>query len=60
MTACLRNVSYEKICNKVIIKGTIHVQVYYVACNGEQELRETSADIPFTTFVHFDGVNQEP
>lgn len=59
MTACLRNVSYEKICNKVIIKGTIHVQVYYVACNGEQELRETSADIPFTTFVHFDGVNQD-
>lgn len=59
MTACLRNVSYEKIRNKVIIKGMIHVQVYYVACNGEQELRETSADVPFTTFVHFDGVNED-
>lgn len=59
MSACIRNVSYEKIRNKVIIKGTIHVQVYYVACNCEQELRETSADIPFTTFVHFDGVNED-
>ncbi|MBR4945128.1 MAG: DUF3794 domain-containing protein [Peptococcaceae bacterium] len=59
MTACVRNVSYEKVCNKVIIKGTIHVQVYYVACNCEQELRETSADIPFTTVVNFDCINED-
>lgn len=59
MTACVRNVSYEKICNKVIIKGTIHVQVYYIACNCEQELRETSADIPFTTVVNFDCINED-
>lgn len=59
MTACVRNVSYEKICNKVIIKGVIHVQVYYVACNCEQELRETSADIPFTTVVNFDCINED-
>ena len=59
MTACVRNVSYEKICNKVIIKGSIHVQVYYVACNCEQELRETSADIPFTTVVNFDNINED-
>lgn len=59
MTACIRNVSYEKICNKVIIKGAIHVQVYYVACNCEQELRETSADIPFTTVVNFDNINED-
>lgn len=59
MTACVRNVSYEKICNKVIIKGTIHVQVYYVACNCEQELREASADIPFTTVVNFDCINED-
>lgn len=59
MTACIRNVSYEKICNKVIIKGSIHVQVYYVACNCEQELRETSADIPFTTVVNFDCINED-
>ena len=58
-TASLRNITYEKIPNKVIIKGTTHVQVYYVACNGEQELRETSADIPFTTFVHMDGLTQD-
>ncbi|MBQ3510371.1 MAG: DUF3794 domain-containing protein [Peptococcaceae bacterium] len=59
MTACVRNVSYEKVCNKVIIKGTIHVQVYYVACNCEQELRETSADIPFTTVVNFDCISED-
>lgn len=59
MTACVRNVSYEKICNKVIIKGIIHVQVYYVACNCEQELREASADIPFTTVVNFDCINED-
>ena len=59
MTACVRNMSYEKICNRVIIKGTIHVQVYYVACNCEQELRETSADIPFTTVVNFDCINED-
>lgn len=59
MTACVRNVSYEKICNRVIIKGTIHVQVYYVACNCEQELREASADIPFTTAVNFDCINED-
>lgn len=59
MTACVRNVSYEKICNKVIIKGSIHVQVYYVACNCEQELRETSADIPFTTVVNFDNISED-
>lgn len=58
--ACIRNVSYEKILNKVIIKGVIHVQVYYVSCEvGNTALRETSADIPFTTFVHFDGVNED-
>ena len=47
------------ICNKVIIKGIIHVQVYYVACNCEQELREASADIPFTTVVNFDCINED-
>ncbi|MGI6225587.1 MAG: DUF3794 and LysM peptidoglycan-binding domain-containing protein [Peptococcales bacterium] len=59
LTARVRNVTYEKIQNKVIVKGLIHVQVYYVACEGDQELRETSADIPFTTFVHFDGVTAD-
>jgi len=59
MTARIRNVTYEKIQNKVIVKGVIHVQAYYIACEGEQELRETSADIPFTTFVHFDGITSD-
>lgn len=51
--------TYEKIPDKVIIKGTTHVQVYYISCGDEQELRETSADIPFTTFVHFDGLTPD-
>lgn len=59
LTAKIRNIQYEKIKNKVIVKGLIHVQAYYVECGGEQELRETSADIPFTTFVHFDGVTED-
>ena len=59
MTACIRNVNYEKLCNRVIIKGFIHVQVYYVACNCEQELRETSADIPFTTVIPFDCITED-
>ncbi|KJS82348.1 MAG: hypothetical protein JM58_15205 [Peptococcaceae bacterium BICA1-8] len=59
LTARIRNVTYEKIQNKVIVKGLIHVQAYYVSCEGEQELRETSADIPFTTFVHFDGITPD-
>ncbi|MFZ5944503.1 MAG: SPOCS domain-containing protein [Bacillota bacterium] len=64
--AKIRNVSYEKIQNKVIVKGDIHVQAYYVVCGSEvlpdpidNELRETSADVPFTTFVHFDGVDED-
>lgn len=57
--AKLRNFTFEKICNKVIVKGNIHVQAYYISCEGEQELRETSAEVPFTTFVHFDGVTQD-
>jgi len=58
LTANIRDVSYEKVMNKVIIKGLIHVQAYYVSCGPEQELRETSSDIPFTTVVHFDCIDE--
>lgn len=58
LTANIRDVSYEKVMNKVIIKGVIHVQAYYVSCGPEQELRETSSDIPFTTVVHFDCIDE--
>lgn len=30
-----------------------------MACNCEQELREASADIPFTTVVNFDCINED-
>lgn len=59
LTAKLRDVTYEKIKNKIIVKGSVHVQAYYVACDPASTLRETSADIPFTSFVHFDGVNED-
>ena len=58
LTAKIRNVNYEKIRDKVIVKGDIHVQAYYVDDTTDQ-LRETSADIPFTTFVHFDGIDED-
>ena len=56
--ATLRNITHEQIENKVIVKGTVHVQGYYVDCSLDQLLRETSAYVPFTTFVHFDGVTR--
>jgi len=59
LTARIRNVTYEKIKDKVIVKGIIHVQAYYVDCTAERQLRETSADIPFTTFVDFEGVTED-
>lgn len=54
--ATLRHVKHEQIENKVVVKGTVHVQGYYIDCSLDQLLRETNANIPFTTFVHFDGV----
>ncbi|SMB86823.1 protein of unknown function [Desulfonispora thiosulfatigenes DSM 11270] len=59
LTAKLRDVTYEKIKDKIIVKGNVHVQAYYVACDTSNTLRETSADIPFTSFVHFDGVTED-
>jgi len=59
LTAKIRNVTYEIIRDKVIVKGVIHVQAYYVGCDENQVLRETSADIPFTTFVHFEGITKD-
>ena len=56
--ATLRNVKHEQIENKVVVKGTVHVQGYYIDCSLDHLLRETNANIPFTTFVHFDGVKR--
>lgn len=50
----LRNLSAEVIPDKVIVKGTLHKQIFYVAASNDQ-LREFSVDEPFTEFVHVEG-----
>jgi len=52
--AQLRNLNGEAIPDKVIIKGVLHKQIYYVSANNDQ-LREFSVDEPFTEFVHVEG-----
>lgn len=50
----LRDLTGEVIPDKVIVKGVLHKQVYYVAADSGQ-LRELSLDEPFTEFVHVEG-----
>jgi len=50
----VRNLTAEIIPDKVIVKGTLHKQIYYVAAANDQ-LRELSVDEPFTEFVHIEG-----
>ena len=50
----IRDVEKKVIPNKVIIKGKLHKQIYYVEqCSGE--VKETHADVPFSVFIHLDG-----
>jgi len=50
----IRNLTAEVIPDKVIVKGTLHKQIFYVAAANDQ-LREFSVDEPFTEFVHVEG-----
>ncbi|MFY9175267.1 MAG: SPOCS domain-containing protein [Peptococcia bacterium] len=52
--ATLRNLTAEVIPNKVIVKGMLHKQIFYVSQSSDH-LREFSVDEPFTEFVHVDG-----
>jgi len=52
--ARLRNLTAEIIPDKVIVKGVLHKQIFYVAASNDQ-LREVSVDEPFTEFVHVEG-----
>lgn len=52
--ATVRDLTGEPIPNKVIVKGTLHKQVYFVTPVNDQ-LREVSLDEPFTEFVHLEG-----
>ncbi|HHY05911.1 MAG TPA: DUF3794 domain-containing protein [Clostridia bacterium] len=53
----LRDLEGEAIPNKVIVKGTLHKQIYYVSAVDNQ-LRELSVDEPFTEFVHIEGAQK--
>lgn len=54
----LRDLEGEAIPNKVIIKGMLHKQVYYVSAVDDQ-LRELTLNEPFTEFIHIDGVQED-
>ncbi|MBZ4653237.1 MAG: Peptidoglycan-binding lysin domain protein [Peptococcaceae bacterium] len=55
--ARLRDLQGEAIPDKVIVKGTLHKQIYYVSAVDDQ-LRELSVDEPFTEFVHVEGAEK--
>jgi len=55
--ARLEDLEGEAIPDKVIIKGRLHKQVYYVVAENDL-LREISLDEPFTEFVHVEGVQK--
>ena len=55
--ARLRNLEGEAIPDKVIVKGTLHKQVYFVSATDDQ-LRELSVTEPFTEFVHVEGAEK--
>jgi len=50
----LRITDTEVIPNKVIVKGVLHKQIYYVSAVDDQ-LRELTVEEPFTEFVHVEG-----
>lgn len=53
----LRNLEGEAIRNKVIVRGVLHKQVYYVSAVDDQ-LRELTVEEPFTEFIHIEGVQE--
>jgi len=53
----LRDLEGEAIPNKVIVKGVLHKQIYFVS-EVDDQLREMSVDEPFTEFIHIDGVRK--
>lgn len=53
----LRDLEGKAIPNKIIVKGTLHKQIYYVS-SMDNQLRELSLDEPFTEFIHLDGAQE--
>jgi hypothetical protein len=56
--ADIRDVETRLIPNKVIVKGILHKQIYYVLKNTG-EVKETQANVPFSVFVHLSGVDED-
>lgn len=53
ITARVQDITTEVICNKVIIQGTLHKQIFYVA--DDDIVHHQGEDIAFTTFVDLPG-----
>ncbi|MDX9872701.1 MAG: DUF3794 domain-containing protein [Clostridia bacterium] len=53
----IEDLESEVIRNKIIIKGVLHKQIYYVSAKDDQ-LREFTVNEPFTEFVHLDGAQE--
>jgi LysM repeat protein len=53
----LRDLEGEAIRNKVIVRGVLHKQIYYVSAVDDQ-LREVTVEEPFTEFIHIEGVQE--
>ena len=57
VTANVRNVSIVP--NKVIVEGTLNLQVMYVAFKPDQSVHSMHGDVRFTTFVDVPGAEPE-
>lgn len=53
----IEDLEAEVIKNKVIVKGVLHKQIYYVDADDDQ-LKEYTVNEPFTEFVHLDGAQE--
>lgn len=54
----IRDLEGEAIPNKVIVKGVLHKQIFFVS-EFDDQLREVSVDEPFTEFIPIDGVDRD-
>lgn len=55
--ARIEDLEAEAITDKIIVKGILHKQIYYVVAENDQ-LREITVEEPFTEFVHVEGAQE--
>jgi hypothetical protein len=53
IVATIRDLTTEVICDKVIIQGTLHKQIFFIAADNLEH--HQAEDIPFSTFVDVAG-----